>query len=110
MDNPPTPLLLPPTLSYPILVTRLLAQPNQSLRRGTSLLEYTFTSVSSRKALSLSAEERAKQPELRDVREYDMVGTWECPLEGEMVEWEDWLHVGTKVERKHIRSACKCGT
>jgi hypothetical protein len=103
MSDDLTPLSLPTTLPYPITLTRLHAQPGQSITRGAPLISYTFTS--STNARELARLEKGLPPtegiRVEDVREGDMSATWECGLDGEFVKFENGIEVGRVVERKH---------
>ena len=100
MADPPTGLSLPPSLPYPLTITRLLVRPGQSVIRGTPLVEYTFTSDTSRNALSKGVVDPA---DTDGVRENDMVGTWESGIEGDLVNWAEWARVGEVVHANHSR-------
>jgi RNA polymerase II subunit A-like phosphatase len=103
-DDGPTPLTLPPSLPYPISVTRIFVAPPDPLQRGSHLFEYRFTSATSRKALSLKSRGLPAEEGDDDAREWDMVGTWDSEVEGETVNWEGWLTVGAVIESRQAGS------
>jgi RNA polymerase II subunit A-like phosphatase len=98
-DDGPTAVALPPTLPYPITISRIISFPGTTLSRGQHLFEYTFTSSSSIKALARRAKKEAALPGDKDAKEGDMVGTWDSELQGELASWEGWVKVRTIVER-----------
>ena len=105
MSEPATPLTLPSHLPFPLTITRLLARPSSQVSRGVPLLEYAFTSDTSRRELdrvsawSPSALRTSGQDE--DARENDMVGVWESAIQGEVVRWDAAFRPGLRVGRKH---------
>lgn len=103
MSDPPTPLPLPPNLPYPLTITRVLAPSNTHISRGDRLLEYAFTSDTSRRELERRSWTTARKGGQQDdeARENDMVGTWEISIEGEVVRWDQEFRDGYIVERKH---------
>nr|XP_018260686.1 uncharacterized protein I303_06401 [Kwoniella dejecticola CBS 10117]OBR82844.1 hypothetical protein I303_06401 [Kwoniella dejecticola CBS 10117] len=102
MSDPPTPLTLPPTLPYPITITRLLVRTGDSVERGSHLLEYSFMSKEQRAALSKrETEGRKANISKGEVEGDDGSGTWDCLITGEVAGWESWVQVGTKLERRH---------
>jgi RNA polymerase II subunit A-like phosphatase len=95
-------------LPYPITISRLLISPGSEITRGTRLLEFSFTSDTSRRVLERARrrveEGKAGKAEGEDeARENDMVGSWESPVDGTLVEWEDAAKAGTKVEKRHVQ-------
>lgn len=114
MSDDPTPLSLPSHLPYPIVITRLFpSSSNDALIRGSKILEYSFTSDTSRRALAKLARDKSGnvegirkrgEGEEEGVGENDMIGSWECPVEGEFVKWGVGVKVGMIIERKH--AAC----
>ncbi|CAD6571192.1 MAG: Carboxy-terminal domain (CTD) phosphatase [Tremellales sp. Tagirdzhanova-0007] len=98
MSDPPTPLSLPPNLPYPLTITRLLARPNHAVSRGEPLLEYAFTSDTTRREL-----ERLASVPGHALRGNDMIGTWDSSIDGEIVRWDEKLRPGFAIEIKHIR-------
>lgn len=103
MSDDPTPLTLPTHLPFPLTITRLFPSSSTTLVRGDKLLEYTFTSDTSRRALSRIAAGKPAGSEDGEPRENDMVGSWECPIDGEMVRWGEGVKVGMKIEKRHAR-------
>jgi RNA polymerase II subunit A-like phosphatase len=103
MEGPPTPLALPPHLPYPIRVARVVAAPGAEVQRGSRLLEYTYTSPDARRALQQLAAGAIK--ELPDgVREDDMAGSWDCPVDGCVDSW-DGIGVGSRIDARRAREA-----
>lgn len=102
MSDDATPLSLPSTLPFPLTITRILIRAGAIIKRGDPLFQYAFTSTASRQALA--RREKGLLPtedDLRnDVRENDMVGTWDSAVAGEVVKWYEWVAVGTKVDVK----------
>lgn len=96
-----TPLSLPPDLPYPITVTRVAVEPGVKVRRGDRLLEYTFLSATRRKELEALESQGRDAPD--DMRKNDMVGSWESPIDGEIVLWEPTIRPGAQIERRHAR-------
>ncbi|ORY28173.1 hypothetical protein BCR39DRAFT_535875 [Naematelia encephala] len=96
MSDPPTPLTFPTTLPFPIKITRLIAHAGDTVSRGSSLLEYAFTSDESRRALTSG---RGKEDE--EIEEWDLVGVYESPIEGEVEGWDGDISPGKVVERRH---------
>lgn len=96
-----TPLSLRPDLPYPITLTRLVAAPGTRLRRGDRLLEYSFTSATRRR--ENAAAERDGKPVPPERRKDDMVGSWESPIDGEVVSWSPGVHAGMVIEQRHAR-------
>ncbi len=102
MSDPPTPLTLPSNLPYSITITRLVAPPGKAVKRGDPLLEYVFTSDTSRRALaSSSSSSPPLSSETQDARENDMIGTWESGIAGEVTRWDDICKPGSKLDKKH---------
>ena len=99
-EDGPTPLSLPTFLPYPLSITRVFVTPSDQLRRGSHLIEYKFTSATSRKALDRKAKGLHAEEEDKDAKEWDMVGTWDSEFEGEAVKVEDWIKLGGLIERK----------
>ncbi|WVO12433.1 hypothetical protein L204_100032 [Cryptococcus depauperatus] len=100
MTDPPTSLSLPSSFPYPITITRIVATPGQTIKRGTRLLEYTFMSVTKRSGKEqrkLGGSEWDKE-KLEDNKN-DMSGTWESLIEGELIEWKD-IKVGMVIEKR----------
>ncbi|WVR00306.1 hypothetical protein IAU59_007449 [Kwoniella sp. CBS 9459] len=101
MSDPPTQLSLPPSLPYPITITRLLVKPGVTVQRGTHLLEYSFMSRAQREAIDKRTKEGRKAEISRgEVDGNDGSGTWDCLIEGEVVGWEDGVRVGIGIERR----------
>ncbi|WWD03440.1 hypothetical protein V865_001492 [Kwoniella europaea PYCC6329] len=101
MSDPPTQLSLPPTLPYPITITRLLVAPGNSVKRGSSLLEYSFMSKEQREAISKREKEGRKADISKgEIEGDDGSGTWDCLVDGEVEGWERWIKVGVKIERR----------
>jgi len=103
MADPPTPLHFPPTLPFPITITRFLVSPSQEISRGTPLVEYSFTSISTRQALTKSRREG--KTALKDLQEWDMVASWESGTEGEVVKWATGIRAGSIIGAHQPRSA-----
>ena len=102
MSDSPTPLSLPYDLPFPLIITRILPTPNSQIKRGDVLLEYTFTSDTSRRALSSNFTSNNSGPRNEEeAKENDMVGTWEATIDGIITRWEEMVRPGSKVERKH---------
>jgi RNA polymerase II subunit A-like phosphatase len=106
--DPPTPLSLPSNLPYPIIISRLLSSPDSYISRGTRLLEYSFTSDTSRHALGRARrkgehEGGSEKKDADEARENDMVGTWDSPVEGTLVQWEEGVKAGMRIEKRHAR-------
>ena len=101
MSDEATPLTLPPRLSWPIRVRRICAQGGDEVQRGTRLLEYSFTSATTRKLLA-SAEVQGQDTR---IKEYDMVGSWESPVEGKLERWAKHVEVGMVIDARSARSA-----
>lgn len=101
MDGPPTPLALPLHLPYPIRVARLVVAPGDEVQRGSRLLEYTYTSPDARRALQRL--DTGKMTELPDgVREDDMAGSWDCPVDGRVAAWVG-VEVGSRINVRRGR-------
>lgn len=100
MSDSPTPLRLPATLPYPITITRILQDIGAELNRGTPLVEYAFTSDTSRRALAVG---KTKTDEGVEAKADDMVGSWECPIEGQLAKWYPWVRPGQKVDKRDAR-------
>ena len=101
MSDPPTPLNLPPTLPYPIRISRLLVKPGSDVSRGSSLFEYAFASDSSRRALAQRGDQPGQSSSSGgNANELDMVGSWESGIEGEVVRWAEWVKPGYVVEKR----------
>jgi hypothetical protein len=99
MSDTPTPLTLPSTLPYPIRITKIHLAPPQPVHRGTPIFDYSFTSSTTRKILSsITAASKEKE----GLREYDMVGSWESGIEGEVVRLAPLLREGEILEKKHV--------
>lgn len=103
MSDDPTPLSLPSHLPYPITITRLVAPLQSTVTRGTKLLEYTFTSDTARRAISRRAEGKIVDREDERAAEGDMVGSWESPVEGELLKWGHGVQAGLRIEKRHAR-------
>ncbi|WWC71830.1 uncharacterized protein I206_105789 [Kwoniella pini CBS 10737] len=103
MSDPPTPLSLPSTLPYPITITRLLVKPNDTVKRGTNLLEYSFMSKEQKEAISKREKEGRKVNLSKgEIEGDDGSATWDCLIDGEVVNWEGFVKLGTKLERWHM--------
>ncbi|WRT70407.1 uncharacterized protein IL334_007405 [Kwoniella shivajii] len=101
MSDPPTQLSLPPTLPYPITITRLLVSNGTQVKRGSPLLEYSFLSKEQRDAIAKREKTGRRADTSRgEVEGNDRSGTWDCLIEGEVVKWENWAAVGTIAERR----------
>lgn len=96
-----TPLNLPPGLPYPINVTRVMAEAGTKVHRGDRMLEYSFLSATRRKELDALATQGRDAP--AEMRKNDMVGSWESPVDGEIVSWEPTIKPGAQIERRHAR-------
>lgn len=93
-----TPLSLPADLPYPITITRLCAAAGDQVHRGDKLLEYSFTSATRRKEIS-DAERNGKPLSDKDTKD-DMVGSWESPIDGQVVSWMTGVQVRAKIEQR----------
>lgn len=103
MSDDPTPLSLPPHLPYPIKISRLIANTGDSIDRGTRLLEYTFTSDTSKRALAAKgANGNGTGSDGFVGRENDMVGSWESPVEGVLEKWGK-VRLGERLEARAAR-------
>ncbi|ODO10328.1 hypothetical protein I350_02557 [Cryptococcus amylolentus CBS 6273] len=100
MSDPPTTISLPPSLPYPITITRLIANPGDPLRRGSRLLEYSFMSSDQRERISKRrAQGRAADKGKGEIGGDDMVGSWDSLIEGDAVAWKG-AKVGLVVEKR----------
>ncbi|AFR96852.2 RNA polymerase II subunit A domain phosphatase [Cryptococcus neoformans C23] len=89
MSDPPTPLTLPPTLPYPITLTRLVARPGDKVKRGSRLFEYTFMSSDLKEKVARRRSQEGGTGEIEDEKEKDdLSGTWESLVDGDVVEWK----------------------
>lgn len=93
-----TPLTLPPSLPYPITITRIRVAAGASVNRGDVLLEYKFLSATRRK--QLEAEERKGKQLSPEQRDGDMIGSWESSISGTVVDWEQDIEPGRTIERR----------
>lgn len=93
-----TPLALPPDLPYPVTITRLVASVGDHVRRGDKLLEYSFLSATKRSEV-LQAEQAGRLPQGASVKN-DMVGSWDCPIAGEVVAWVQDIQAGARIEQR----------
>lgn len=96
-----TPLSLPAELPFPITVTRLLVGVGKEVRRGDKLLEYSFLSAT--RARDNAALEKSGKPVPPERRSDDMVGSWECPIDGTVVSWEPGVKPGAFIDRSKAR-------
>lgn len=89
LDQLPTVLSLPVSLPYPITIIKFLVRPGDQLSRGQTVLSYEFES----KPISDDNEDEDEDGNRRRKvqRTEKLVATWETPIEGEMVQWEDGL-------------------
>jgi RNA polymerase II subunit A-like phosphatase len=99
MASEATGLTLPTSLSYPLRITQITAQPGISISRGSPIFEYTFTSATSQKALDRNKRGLPPQDGDKDAREGDMVGSWDSELEGEVERVAEWIKVGAVIDR-----------
>jgi RNA polymerase II subunit A-like phosphatase len=102
MSEETTPLHLPGHFPYPITITKLSLGPGEEVQRGIRLLEYSFTSATNRKL----AYEARRKGEKVTVKENDMVGSWECSVEGTLERWAKHVEVGRSIDAKGARYAC----
>lgn len=111
MSDPPTPLSLPPNLPWPVQIARVIVRPGSEVKRGDTLLEYKFTASSTshelarrqREADGLRAKGEAPKVYSDGLRQWDMVGSWQSPLEGEVTGVEGWAVPGERLEERHSR-------
>lgn len=96
-----TPLKLPGDLPYPITITRISEGKGAKVRRGDRMLEYSFMSATRRKELDKMAKEGKEAP--AQLRQNDMVGSWESPIDGEVKRWESTVKPGALFEWRHVR-------
>lgn len=96
-----TPLTLRADLPYPITLTRLVLVPGQPVRRGDRLLEYSFLSATQRKENEAALKQGKTVPP--EKHKNDMVGSWESPIDGEIVRWGEAAKTGTVIERRQAR-------
>ncbi|ODN82478.1 RNA polymerase II subunit A domain phosphatase [Cryptococcus wingfieldii CBS 7118] len=100
MSDPPTTISLPPSLPYPVTITRLIANPGDPLRRGSRLLEYSFMSSDQRERISKRrAQGRTADKGKGEIEGDDMVGSWDSLIEGDAVAWKG-AKVGLVVEKR----------
>ncbi|WVQ72959.1 hypothetical protein IAR50_002521 [Cryptococcus sp. DSM 104548] len=100
MSDPPTTISLPPSLPYPVTITRLIASPGDPLRRGSRLLEYSFMSSEQRERISRrKAQGKPSDKANGESDNDDMVGTWDSLIEGDAVAWKG-AKVGLVVEKR----------
>lgn len=93
-----TPLSLPDSLPYPITIVRVRVAAGASVERGDVLLEYKFLSATKRK--QLESEERKGRQLSPQQWDGDMVGSWESPISGTVVKWEEDVEPGRTIERR----------
>jgi RNA polymerase II subunit A-like phosphatase len=96
-----TPLKLPGDLPYPITITRISVDKGTKVRRGDRMLEYSFMSATRRKELDKMEREGKEAP--AKLRQNDMVGSWESPIDGEVKRWDSAVKPGATFERRHAR-------
>nr|XP_019044358.1 hypothetical protein I302_07642 [Kwoniella bestiolae CBS 10118]OCF23288.1 hypothetical protein I302_07642 [Kwoniella bestiolae CBS 10118] len=101
MSDPPTQLSLPPTLPYPITITRFLVSTGNQVKRGSPLLEYSFMSKEQCEAI-VKREKEGKKADISkgEIEGDDGSGTWDCLIDGEVAGWEGSVKVGMKIERR----------
>lgn len=75
MSIPATPLQLPPTLPYPITVTRITSPVETSVSRGSQLLEYSFR------------QSTPADPTTSDHKSQLLFGSWDSTLDGTIEAW-----------------------
>lgn len=90
MEIPATPLHLPPTLPYPITITRISSPADTSVSRGSKLLEYSFRQSS------------PAEPSTSDHKSLMLFGSWDCSLEGTVESWN--VKVGQTLALADARS------
>ena len=70
-----TSLSFPPTLPYPIKITRICASRGEAIKPGSKLLEYSFTQV------------QKAAPEDEEPEKLLLFGSWDTSLEGTVEDW-----------------------
>ena len=101
MSEESTPLHLPQHFPYPIRISKLSVSAGADVTRGSRLLEYAFTSATNRKKL----DEARRNGQKSTVKENDMVGSWECSVEGTLDRWARTVEVGSVIDARTARYA-----
>lgn len=105
MSDPATPIVLPSNLPYPITLTRILRTHGSDVRRGDRLLQYSFTSATT--INELKRVQKGDKPSegvvVEELKEWDLVGTWECTVTGEIVKWEPDIVSGLVIDKFRAR-------
>ncbi|KAI0026888.1 hypothetical protein K488DRAFT_64041 [Vararia minispora EC-137] len=81
-----TELHLPKDLPYPVTVVQLHVRPGESIQQGTRLLTYSFFTP---------------DPDNKEARPTELVGTWDSPIEGALSRWA--VREGDNVSRDRAR-------
>lgn len=85
----PTDLFLPPTLPYPIRISKHEVIPPHQVKRGTRLLSYSFKHI-----LPTTTPSQPPKSELR-------FGTWDSSVEGSVEKWN--FNVGDLISDRRAR-------
>jgi RNA polymerase II subunit A-like phosphatase len=116
----PTILTLPPSLPYPVTITKLHVKPGDAVRRGQKLISYTYAMVDRDMATVDSTQyqndadrdgngegreesggakggARVRLPKRVGPKIRKAGGDWDSPLEGEVVQWEDGIKEGVLI-------------
>lgn len=107
LDQLPTVLSLPATLPYPITIAKLVVKPGDRVERGQTVLRYSY--VSETGGLQDTTEDDSEDRPKKSQRT-TFAASWESPIEGEVVQWEDGLRERLIVPGPgpilHVQEAC----
>ncbi|KAG8904291.1 Carboxy-terminal domain (CTD) phosphatase [Tulasnella sp. 417] len=90
-----TPIYLPESLQYPIVITSIAAQPSSTVARGTKLLNYSFEFTPRR---TYSPDPAVKPPPPKTEKRFS---SWEATSDGVVKEWH--FRPGQRVTLKEAK-------